>query len=296
MSLSLARECMGKWKNLLFCHMVGSPPWVFSGIGILKSDANVDQLSEVNRNRLQKRFSCSRTGPKAARNTVKEIQWISFTVLTITPILAVYGAFTTKLWWETALFSVFWSMSLGITAGYHHLWAQHAYNASKPLKYFLAIAGAGAVQGSINDLANNPTICFQHRWYLELLILVTFIIPTIVPGLLWDDYRGGYFYAGAACLLLQNMGKPHQESMLAQARPQKIALHDHKMTTKDGTTPYHRGGWSQNTRWKPEQETPDPCMGSQDPTQCDGMMGGCSTTPHCGGGVIMSGYKVPGTN
>ncbi|KAF9514859.1 hypothetical protein BS47DRAFT_1361424 [Hydnum rufescens UP504] len=51
------------------------------------------------------------------------------------------------------------------------------------------------------DLANNLTIRFQHRWYLELLILVAFIIPTIVPGLLWGDYRGGYFYAGAARLL-----------------------------------------------------------------------------------------------
>ena len=33
-------------------------------------------------------------------------------------------------------------MSLaGITAGYHRLWAHRSYNASKPLQYFLAMAG-----------------------------------------------------------------------------------------------------------------------------------------------------------
>lgn len=37
----------------------------------------------------------------------------------------------------------------GITAGYHRLWAHRCYNASLPLQYFLALAGAGAVEGSI---------------------------------------------------------------------------------------------------------------------------------------------------
>ncbi len=139
--------------------------------------------------------------------------------------------------------------SLGITAGYHRLWAHRAYNASKPLEYFLAMAGAGAVQGSIkwwsrghrahhrytdtdldpygahhgllwshigwmvlkprrklgvadvSDLTRNPVVRFQHRWYVELLLLVSFAIPTIVPGLLWNDFRGGFFYAGTARLL-----------------------------------------------------------------------------------------------
>jgi stearoyl-CoA desaturase (delta-9 desaturase) len=38
---------------------------------------------------------------------------------------------------------------VGITAGYHRLWAHGCYNASKPLEYFFAMAGTGAVQGSI---------------------------------------------------------------------------------------------------------------------------------------------------
>lgn len=138
---------------------------------------------------------------------------------------------------------------LGITAGYHRLWAHRAYNASKPLEYFLAVASAGAVEGSIkwwcrghrahhrytdteldpynadqglfyshmgwmlfkprrkpgvadvSDLANNPVVRWQHRWFVELLLTVSFIIPTLIAGLGWGDYLGGFVYVGAARLL-----------------------------------------------------------------------------------------------
>ncbi|KAJ7670500.1 hypothetical protein B0H17DRAFT_868772, partial [Mycena rosella] len=36
-----------------------------------------------------------------------------------------------------------------ITAGYHRLWAHRCYNAGIFLQYVLALAGAGAAQGSI---------------------------------------------------------------------------------------------------------------------------------------------------
>jgi stearoyl-CoA desaturase (delta-9 desaturase) len=38
--------------------------------------------------------------------------------------------------------------SLGITAGYHRLWAHRAFSASWPLKVYLAAVGAAAVEGS----------------------------------------------------------------------------------------------------------------------------------------------------
>ena len=53
----------------------------------------------------------------------------------------------------------------------------------------------------VSDLAKNPVVRFQHRWYVELLLMVSFIIPTVLPGLLWSDFRGGFFYAGATRLL-----------------------------------------------------------------------------------------------
>ncbi|KAF8610092.1 delta 9-fatty acid desaturase protein [Ceratobasidium sp. AG-I] len=188
--------------------------------------------------------------PVTLQNWWKELNYLNCALVGVTPLIALYGAFTTKLQWQTALFSVFWYFvtGLGITAGYHRLWAHRSYNASKPLEYFLAMAGAGAVQGSIkwwsrghrahhrytdtdldpygahhgliwshigwmvfkprrkpgvadvSDLSRNEIVRWQHRWYLWLILGVAFGIPTIVPGLCWGDWRGGYFYAGAARL------------------------------------------------------------------------------------------------
>ncbi|KDQ60340.1 hypothetical protein JAAARDRAFT_56252 [Jaapia argillacea MUCL 33604] len=84
-------------------------------------------------------------------NWWRELNYISLAVLTITPSIALYGVFNVPLCWETAAFSVFYYFvtGLGITAGYHRLWAHRSYNASKGLQYLLALAGAGAVEGSI---------------------------------------------------------------------------------------------------------------------------------------------------
>ena len=139
--------------------------------------------------------------------------------------------------------------SAGITAGYHRLWAHRSYNASKPLQYVLAMAGAGAVEGSIkwwsrghrahhrytdtgldpynahqgfwwshvgwmlvkprrkpgvadiSDLSKNEVVRWQHRWYITLLLIFGLGVPTVVPGLLWGDWKGGYFFAGTARLV-----------------------------------------------------------------------------------------------
>ncbi|KAI0937509.1 hypothetical protein AcV7_003516 [Taiwanofungus camphoratus] len=84
-------------------------------------------------------------------NWWKELNYLSLSILTITPMIALWGAFRVHLRWETAVWSViyYYMTGLGITAGYHRLWAHRSYNASKPLQYILAIAGAGAVEGSI---------------------------------------------------------------------------------------------------------------------------------------------------
>jgi len=175
-----------------------------------------------------------------------DLNWLNVVILCVTPVIGLIGAAFTKLRWETFLFSIFYYFftGLGITAGYHRLWAHRSYNASLPLQYFLAIAGAGAVEGSIkwwsrghrahhrytdteldpynahkgffyshigwmlmkprrkpgvadvSDLSKNPVIRWQHKYYLPMILLVSFIIPTIIPWLLWNDARGGYVYAG----------------------------------------------------------------------------------------------------
>jgi stearoyl-CoA desaturase (delta-9 desaturase) len=203
--------------------------------------------------------------PISWNNFFSEINWLNVAILILTPIMGVIGVYYTRLRWETALFSFFYYYYTGfgesrlffsrncflfllflpgITAGYHRLWAHRSYNASKFLQYFLALSGAGAVQGSIkwwsrghrahhrytdteldpynanegfwhthmgwmlfkprrkpgvadvSDLANNEVVRWQHKYYIPLLLLMCFVVPTIIPWLGWGDARGGYVYAG----------------------------------------------------------------------------------------------------
>jgi len=41
---------------------------------------------------------------------------------------------------------------------------------------------------------------WQHRWYIPLILGMGFVLPTVVPGLLWGDWRGGLAYSAAARL------------------------------------------------------------------------------------------------
>lgn len=179
-------------------------------------------------------------------NLFSELNYLNCAILIITPAIGIVGAIYTPLQWKTALFSIFYYYltGLGITAGYHRLWAHRAYNAGLPLQYLLAFLGAGAVEGSIkwwsrghrahhrytdtdldpynahkgffyshmgwmllkprrrpgvadiSDLSKNPVVKFQHKHYLALLLIMGFVVPTVIPGLLWGDFRGGYIYAG----------------------------------------------------------------------------------------------------
>ncbi|GAA5980587.1 hypothetical protein JCM5350_004357 [Sporobolomyces pararoseus] len=189
--------------------------------------------------------------PITLKNLHKNINVISTLALTVVPILSIYGALTTEVKWQTALWAVlyYFYTGLGITAGYHRLWAHRAYTASLPLQYFLALGGSGAVEGSIkwwsrghrahhrytdteldpysahkgfwhshvgwmlvkprrkpgvadvSDLSKNEVVRWQHRWYVYLIVGMGFVFPTVVAGLGWGDWRGGFFFAGAARLL-----------------------------------------------------------------------------------------------
>ncbi|PCH38512.1 delta 9-fatty acid desaturase protein [Wolfiporia cocos MD-104 SS10] len=188
--------------------------------------------------------------PISWSNWWNELNRLTLAILTITPAISIYGAFNVKLCRETAVLSVvyYFITGLGITAGYHRLWSHRSYNASKPLQYFLAMAGAGAVQGSIrwwcrghrahhrytdteldpydankgflwshvgwmivkprrkpgtadvSDLTKDPVVRWQHCWYVYLILAMGFLLPTVVAGLGWSDWRGGFFFAGAARL------------------------------------------------------------------------------------------------
>lgn len=47
----------------------------------------------------------------------------------------------------------------------------------------------------ISDLKHNPIVQFQHRYFFRMAMLSGIILPTLICGLGWGDWAGGYFYA-----------------------------------------------------------------------------------------------------
>ncbi|KAI9188989.1 stearoyl-CoA 9-desaturase [Blastocladiella emersonii ATCC 22665] len=184
-----------------------------------------------------------------------EINWPQASFLTITPLLALYGVSTVPLESRTFTWAFIYYLitGLGITAGYHRLWAHKSYDASLPYQLWMALAGAGAVEGSIRwwsrghrahhrytdtdkdpynahrglfwahigwmlvketgpsakalgrvemtDLDNDPLVKWQHKNYVPLALFMAFAFPTLVAGLGWGDWLGGFFFAGVARLV-----------------------------------------------------------------------------------------------
>lgn len=47
----------------------------------------------------------------------------------------------------------------------------------------------------VSDLRKDPLLQFQHQYYMYLLWVFGFIIPTVIPGLGWGDWKGGFYFA-----------------------------------------------------------------------------------------------------
>ncbi|ETW75928.1 hypothetical protein HETIRDRAFT_422558 [Heterobasidion irregulare TC 32-1] len=185
--------------------------------------------------------------PISWNNWWRELNYLNLAVVGFPHVVMLYGLFTTKLRWQTALLGILYYLftGLGITAGYHRLWSHRSYNATRPLEYLLALAGSGAAQGSIkwwsrkhrshhrytdtdldpynvqrglvwahigwvifkprirpgsadiSDLNRDDVVRWQHRRYIWLMMIMSFGVPTLIAGLWWGDWRGGYVYASA---------------------------------------------------------------------------------------------------
>mmetsp|Transcript_41224 Transcript_41224/g.66855 ORF Transcript_41224/g.66855 Transcript_41224/m.66855 type:complete len:417 (+) Transcript_41224:279-1529(+) len=48
----------------------------------------------------------------------------------------------------------------------------------------------------VSDLKEDPVVCFQRDHYFLLFVLMAFVFPTVVAGLGWGDWWGGFFIAG----------------------------------------------------------------------------------------------------
>jgi len=183
-----------------------------------------------------------------------KINWVHTILLTSTPMIALIGMLTTTLQWKTAIWgTIYYFMTgIGITAGYHRLWAHRSYSATLPYRIYMSLTGAGAFEGSIkwwsrghrahhrytdtdddpysahrglfwshigwmlfkeetkpsmrkidvSDLMKDPVVRIQHQFYPYIALTMSFIFPTLVAGLGWGDYAGGYFYAGVLRLVV----------------------------------------------------------------------------------------------
>ncbi|AEO66985.1 767ff969-1030-495c-8f3a-8f34f4ba314a [Thermothielavioides terrestris] len=83
-------------------------------------------------------------------NWYQHVNWLNTTFILIIPLVGMIASYWVPLQPKTAIFAVvyYFYSGLGITAGYHRLWAHSSYKASLPLKIFLAAGGSAAVEGS----------------------------------------------------------------------------------------------------------------------------------------------------
>ncbi|KAL0565014.1 stearoyl-CoA 9-desaturase [Marasmius crinis-equi] len=127
-------------------------------------------------------------------NLLNEIQWISFTAIFAFPIIGLIGASYVSLRRETLAWSIiyYFMTGLGITAGYHRLWAHRAYNAPLSTQYVLACLGAGSVQGSIKWWSRGHR---AHHRYTDTEL---------------DPYNAhkGFWYAHIGWMLVKPRRKP----------------------------------------------------------------------------------------
>ena len=121
--------------------------------------------SEPNRNKSYDPKKPHITDTKMTKaNWWKHVNWLNVILIVGVPLLGLITAVWTPLCWQTALFAViyYYSTGLGVTAGYHRLWAHSSYSATLPLRIFLALTGGGAVEGSIRWWARDHRA--HHRY------------------------------------------------------------------------------------------------------------------------------------
>ncbi|KAM0716172.1 hypothetical protein Q7P37_008686 [Cladosporium fusiforme] len=89
--------------------------------------------------------------PVTAANWYKHVNWLNTLFVVGIPMAGLLAIYWVPLYSKTAAWAIayYFMTGLGITAGYHRLWAHKSYSATLPLQIFLAAVGGGSVQGSI---------------------------------------------------------------------------------------------------------------------------------------------------
>lgn len=51
-------------------------------------------------------------------------------------------------------------------------------------------------RADIADLLADPVVVYQHKYYMYVMLLSAFILPTLIAGFGWGDWMGGFIIAG----------------------------------------------------------------------------------------------------
>ncbi|KAI1961447.1 stearoyl-CoA 9-desaturase [Ophidiomyces ophidiicola] len=102
--------------------------------------------------------------PMTLSNWYQHVNWLNVVLILAVPLYGCYQAFYTPLQLKTAIWTTmyYYMTGIGITAGYHRLWAHCSYSATLPLRIYLAAVGGGAVEGSIRWWARDHRA--HHRY------------------------------------------------------------------------------------------------------------------------------------
>jgi stearoyl-CoA desaturase (Delta-9 desaturase) len=86
----------------------------------------------------------------APKSFASKVNWIPAIFIVLTPLLWLYGALTTALMWQTLVLAIitYFIAGLGITVGYHRLFAHRAYEVGPVTRFFILMAGTSAFEGS----------------------------------------------------------------------------------------------------------------------------------------------------
>lgn len=84
------------------------------------------------------------------RKAAAGVNWIPAIWILSTPMIGIYGIFTTPLQLNTFILAMagYLTAGLGITVGYHRMFAHRAFNAHWPTRLFILLCGTSAFQGS----------------------------------------------------------------------------------------------------------------------------------------------------
>ncbi|KNZ75891.1 Acyl-CoA desaturase [Termitomyces sp. J132] len=166
---------------------------------------------------------------------IRGVRWFNVAILTITPAIAAYGLWCSPRNYATIMFAFAYYL-FSMLGDFAHDFLQviivygliarttrllsfkysysvegrapykdtdlDPYNANRGLfwthiGWMIFKSDLRSGQVDVSDLSKDKLIQWQHRWYFLNAFVFGYILPTLVPGLLWNDWLGGLCLSGA---------------------------------------------------------------------------------------------------